>query len=123
MRLVGIALVGALLSGCALQAGDPASEETGRPGELVAEPGGGGGPREALQASPNDPLGDPLDQTPSSPRTRQPGGTLTTPAAVPGSSGSSSGGGQENPNPSPWNSGLTGNIHLQAPPASSGSSE
>ena len=43
MKLVGIALLGALLlpcAGCALQTGDPTAEETQRPNELAAAPGG-----------------------------------------------------------------------------------
>ncbi len=41
MRVVGIAIITALLSaGCAIQAGDPQPEETQRPNELVGISGG-----------------------------------------------------------------------------------
>ena|ERR1700689_2059854 len=41
MRLVAVTLVGALfMGGCAMQAGEPGTEESAHPGDIVAEPGG-----------------------------------------------------------------------------------
>ena len=108
MKLVGIALLGALLlpcAGCALQTGDPTADEAQRPNELVATPGGG--QQETIR-----PLGGNGGQltAPSSPvsaggprATR--GDSPTTPA---GAGAGSPGGQKDNPNPSPWGDGVGG---------------
>jgi hypothetical protein len=112
MRVVGIAIITALLSaGCAIQPGDPQSEEMQRPNELVGisgsdQPGVGARP----QVFTRSPLGQtgPIEESPNpSPWGGQgngdphAGGMNGDPSGN-GGSGSSSGGQSDNPNPSPW---------------------
>jgi hypothetical protein len=109
MRVVGIAIITALLSaGCAIQAGEPLPEETQRPNELVGVSGGEVPTVNAHpQALPRTPLGQngPNADSPNpSPWT---GGSTGDPHSGngngdPSGSGSGSGGNTDNPNPSPW---------------------
>jgi hypothetical protein len=102
MRLVGIALLGALLSaGCAMQTGDPNVDETGRPNELTATPGGGEGVRPVSTAAdefPAEPV--PTQTGPKASRT----GSISNPAGA----GVPPAGPKDNPNPSPWGNGFGG---------------
>ncbi len=115
MRVVGIAIVTALLSlfsaGCAIQAGEPTPEETQRPNELVGIGGGDPqgiiarpasqtkaaiGPSGPAAASPNPSPWN--DQGTGDPQAGgQNGGT--------GGNGGSGSGNTDQPNPSPWNNG------------------
>ena len=109
MRVVGIAIITALLSaGCAIQAGEPLPEETQRPNELVGISGGEQHTVNARpQVLPRTPLGQngPAADSPNpSPWT---GGSTGDPHTGnvngdPSGSGSGSGGNTDNPNPSPW---------------------
>ncbi|HTQ42239.1 MAG TPA: hypothetical protein VMI75_05720 [Polyangiaceae bacterium] len=112
MRVVGIAIITALLSaGCAIQAGEPLPEESQRPTELVGVSGGGvePGANTHPQVLPHSPLGKngPAADSPNpSPWT----GGSTDPHTGndngdPSGSGSGSGGNTDNPNPSPWQNG------------------
>lgn len=103
MRVVGIAIITALLSaGCAIQAGDPTSEEMQRPNELV---GISGSEQPSVNARPQrltrpsiDTSGPAADSPNPSPWTN--GGNN---APQPGNTGGNGSGGQnDNPNPSPW---------------------
>jgi hypothetical protein len=109
MRVVGIAIITALLSaGCAIQAGDPQPEETQRPNELVGISGGEEPTVNARpQVLPRTPLGQngPAADSPNpSPWTGGSNGDPHTgnPNGDPSGSGSGSGGNTDNPNPSPW---------------------
>ena len=106
MRVVGIAIITALLSaGCAIQAGEPVPDETQRPNELV---GIGGGDQTGVIARPASQTKTAIGQ--SSPATASPNPSPWTnegPAdpQVNTATGASSGGGSsndDNPNPSPW---------------------
>ena len=113
MRVVGIAIITALLSaGCAIQAGEPLPEETQRPNELVGVSGGVSGDEEpginahpqALPRGSLGPNGPAADSPNPSPWT---GGSTGDPHTGnangdPSGSGSGSGGNTDNPNPSPW---------------------
>lgn len=110
MRVVAIAIITALLSaGCAIQAGDPPSEGTQRPNELVGVGGGeqpgvnahpeglpraGIGPSNNPQASPNPSPWN--EQGNGKPQTGNTNGDQT------GSGNNGGGGNEDNPNPSPW---------------------
>ncbi|HEX8794209.1 MAG TPA: hypothetical protein VF765_24870 [Polyangiaceae bacterium] len=104
MRVVGIAIITALLSaGCAIQAGEPVPEETQRPNELV---GIGGGDQTGVIARPAAQTKTAIGQ--SGPQADSPNPSpWTNEGATPqaGTAGASSGGGSDNndnPNPSPW---------------------
>src|SRR5579883_2208753 len=104
MRVVGIAIITALLSaGCAIQAGDPTPEETQRPNELVGVPGSEQPDLSTRPQRVNNPAidqGHPSADSPNpSPWTNQEIGG-PQPGNVNGS-GSGSGGQTDNPNPSP----------------------
>jgi hypothetical protein len=117
MRVVGIAIIAALLSaGCALQAGDPLPEDTQHPSELVSIPGGSQtGVNARPQALPRAGVGQtgPAADSPNpSPWTSEGSGD---PHAN-GEQGNGGNGNTDNPNPSPWanpsapNLGSAGNI-------------
>jgi hypothetical protein len=111
MRVVGIAIITALLSaGCAIQAGDPQSEETQRPNELV---GISGGDQPGVSAHPQSLPRNPFGQDGPSPFTspnpspwtggNPPAGDTNGNGGASGSGGGNgSGGNTDNPNPSPW---------------------
>jgi hypothetical protein len=104
MRVVGIAIITALLSaGCAVQAGDPLPEDTQRPNELVGisggeEPGVNAHPQ-VLNRTPFGQNGPTQDSPNPSPWT---GGSDPHSGNVNGGSSGSGGGNNDNPNPSPW---------------------
>ncbi len=105
MRVVGIAIITALLSaGCAIQAGDPAPEETQRPNELV---GVSGAEQPGVNARPQSLTRTVIDQNGSSTASPNPspwtngGSNAPQPGNVNGS-GNGGGGQTDNPNPSPW---------------------
>ena len=111
MKLVAIAVLGALLSaGCALQTGDPTEEETQRPGELVATPGGTSQTIRQLGANETG-----VELTPSNPAPGGPRATRGSSPTGPAGGGPGAPGGQkDNPNPSPWGDGVGGTGQVPA---------
>ena len=120
MRVVGIAIVTALLSaGCALQAGDPGSEEVQRPTELVgsgttSQPGVNARPqvltRNVLgQPGPNADSPNPSPWTDQGSGDPHAGNVNGDPSDNGGNGGT--GGQTDNPNPSPWDN-PSGSSHL-----------
>jgi hypothetical protein len=118
MRVVGIAIITALLSaGCAIQAGEPTPEETSqRPNELVGlvggdQPGVNARPQVQThtaigQTGPND---DSPNPSPWTEGTSDPSSGGGGPNGVPPGGGmGGNGGNQDNPNPSPWTNSATG---------------
>lgn len=119
MRVVGIAIITALLSaGCAIQPGDPPTEgEAQRPNELVGlvngdQPGTGARPQVQTRAAINQ--NGPQEDSPNpSPWTEQgagapPAGGGGPDGVPPGMGSNGSGNNQDNPNPSPWTNGASG---------------
>jgi hypothetical protein len=107
MKLVGIALLGALLlpcAGCALQTGDPTAEETQRPNELATAPGGESQTVRPVSANLVEGTQQPVTPGTAGPRATR-GDAPTTPA---GAGGVAPGGQKDNPNPSPWGDGIGG---------------
>ncbi len=107
MKLVGIALLGALLlpcAGCALQTGDPTAEENQHPNELVAAPGGQSDTVRPVTANVAEGAQEPITPGAGGPRATR-GSSPTAPA---GAGGVAPGGSKDNPNPSPWGDGVGG---------------
>lgn len=108
MRVVGIAIITALLSllptACAIQPGDPTPDPSQRPNELVGisageQPGVNARPQGLTRAVINQ-NGPAADSPNPSPWTNGGAGD-PQPGNVDGN-GSGSGGNTDNPNPSPW---------------------
>jgi hypothetical protein len=107
MKLVGIALLGALLlpcAGCALQTGDPTAEEAQRPNELGAAPGGESQTVRPVSANLVEGTQQPITPGSGGPKATR-GDSPTAPA---GAGGVAPGGQKDNPNPSPWGDGVGG---------------
>lgn len=102
MRVVGIAVIAALLSaGCALQTGDPPPEQTRRPDELVdlsgdSQAGAASGPGALPRAGGTTDSANANSPNPS-PWTSQGAG-----APHAGNVSGQGGNNADNPNPSPW---------------------
>jgi hypothetical protein len=114
MRVVAIAIITALLSaGCAIQAGDPAPEQTERPNELVGLVNGDqSGANARPQVQNHTAIGQtgPAEDSPNpSPWTEQGNDSTGSggPNGVPPGQGIG-GSNQDNPNPSPWTNNANG---------------
>jgi hypothetical protein len=105
MRVVGIAIITALLSaGCAIQPGDPSSEDMQHPNGLVGVSAGEEQP--GVNAHPQVP---PRSQ--SSPTEKSPNPSPWNGGGDSHTSGGNPNGGNDNPNPSPWGGNPTGGPH------------